>query len=110
MSDDRYKQIFEDLTRDLFAVAKRHGKRALREAVRDAAHGNLLQEDEQTPVGDVSPEDLSYPDEDVWTLPPAPEDDEEGEEEEDSDDDELSEVAERVASELAEKLEKRFRE
>ncbi len=106
MSDDRYKQIFEDLTRDLFAVAKRHGKRALREAVRDAAHGNLLQEDED----DIPPEELDYPDEDVWTLPPAPEDDEEGGEEEDSDDDELSEVAERVASELAEKLEKRFRE
>ena len=106
MSEDRYRKIFDDLTRDLFAVAKKHGKRALREAVRDAARGELLQEDEE----DIPPEELDYPDEDVWTLPPAPEDAEEDEEDtNDGDDDELSEAAERVASELAEKLERRLR-
>jgi hypothetical protein len=105
MSDDRYKQIFEDLTRDLLAVAKRHGKRALREAVRDAAHGNLLQEEE-----DIPPEELDYPDEDVWTLPPAPEDEDEGEEtDKDTEENELSKAAERVASELEEKLRRRLR-
>jgi len=106
MSDDRYRQIFDDLTRDLFAVAKKHGKRALREAVRDAARGELLQEED-----DIPPEELDFPDEDVWTLPPAPEDDEdEGEEtDEKTEEDELSEAAERVASELAEKLERRLR-
>lgn len=103
MSDDRYRQIFEDFGRDLLAVAKRHGKRALREAVRDAANGNLLQEED-----DIPPEELDYPDEDVWTLPQAPEDDEE-ETDEDTEEDELSEAAERVASELAEKLERRMR-
>ena len=108
MNDDRYRQIFDDLTRDLFAVAKKHGKRALREAVRDAAKGELLQEDED----DIPPEELDYPEEDVWTLPPAPEDDSEDEVEEtdeDTEEDELSEAAERVASELAEKLEGRLR-
>jgi hypothetical protein len=111
MNDDRYKQIFEDLTSDLLAVAKRHGKRALREAVRDAARGELLQEDED----DIPPEELDYPDEDVWTLPPAPEDGEEdtddgeNEGEEAEEDDELSEAAERVASELEEKLRRRLR-
>jgi Ran GTPase-activating protein (RanGAP) involved in mRNA processing and transport len=105
MSDDRYRKIFDDLTSDLFAVAKKHGKRALREAVRDAANGNLIQEDED----DIPPEELDYPDEDVWTLPPAPEDDGEDEEDTDDGDDELSEAAERVASELAEKLERRLR-
>ena len=63
MSDDRYRKIFDDLTRDLFAVAKKHGKRALREAVRDAAHGNLLQED------DTPPEELDFPDEGVLVIP-----------------------------------------
>lgn len=114
MSDDRYRQIFEDLTRELFAVAKKHGKRALREAVRDAAHGNLLQEEDED---DTPPEDLEYPDEDAWTLPPAPEDEEDGEETggdgeeqtDDGDEDKPSDAAERVASELAEKLERRLR-
>jgi len=107
MNDDRYRQIFEDLTRDLLAVAKKHGKRALREAVRDAANGNLLQEKSED---DIPPEELDYPDEDVWTLPPAPEDEEEsGDESEETEEDELSEAAERVASELAEKLERRLR-
>jgi len=107
MTDDRYRQIFEDLTRDLFAVAKRHGKRALREAVRDAANGNLIQEDEE---GGIPPEELEYPDEDAWTLPPAPED----EEEEDSDDGqsaddehELSDAAEKVLDRLMDELESR---
>jgi hypothetical protein len=63
MNDDRYRKIFDDLTRDLFAVAKKHGKRALREAVRDAAHGNLLQED------DTPPEELDFPDEGVLVIP-----------------------------------------
>jgi hypothetical protein len=112
MTDDRYKRIFEDLTRDLFAVAKKHGQRALREAVRDAAQGELLQEEDED---DIPPEELDYPDEDVWTLPPAPEDkEEEGEEpgedeEEQTEENELSEAAERVAAELAEKLERRLR-
>jgi hypothetical protein len=111
MNDDRYRKIFEDLTSDLLAVAKRHGKRALREAVRDAARGELLQEEED----DIPPEELDYPDEDVWTLPPAPEDEEEDdaddEEEtgEDTEEHELSEAAERVASELEEKLRRRLK-
>lgn len=62
MSDDRYRKIFEDLTRDLFAVARKHGKRALREAVRDAAKGNLIQED------DTPPEELDFPDEGVLVI------------------------------------------
>jgi hypothetical protein len=110
MNDDRYRQIFEDLTRDLYAVAKRHGKRALQEAARDAVRGELIQEDDEQ--GDVSPEELDYPDEEVWTLPPAPEDDgeDEGEEtDEDTEENELSEAAERVASELEEKLRRRLR-
>jgi len=108
MSDSRYMTIYEDLKRDLLAVAKRHGERALREAVRDAARDELLQEDED----DIPPENLDYPDEDVWTLPPAPEDEEENEADdgkETSEDDELSDAAEQVASELAEKLERRLR-
>jgi hypothetical protein len=105
MSDDRYRQIFESFGRDLFAVAKKYGKRALREAVRDAANGNLLQEEDED---DIPPDELKYPDEDVWTLP-APEDEDEETGEDESDDDELSEAAERVASELAEKLERRSR-
>jgi len=105
MSDDRYRQIFDDLTSDLLAVAKRHGKRALHEAVRDAARGELLQEED-----DIPPEELDYPDEDVWTLPPAPEDEEDEEETgEDTEKHELSEAAEQVASELAKKLEQRLR-
>ncbi len=111
MSDDRYSQIFEDLTRDLYAVAKRHGKRALREAVRDAANGNLLQEEdeEQNSDGDISPEELDYPDEDVWTLPPPPDEreDEEGDSEEDEsadDEHELSDAAEKVLSDLMDRL------
>ncbi len=107
MSDDRYSQIFEDLTRDLYAVAKRHGKRALREAVRDAAHGNLLQEEENDES--IPPEELDYPDEDVWTLPPPPDEreDEEGDGEEDEsadDEHELSDAAEKVLSDLMDRL------
>ena len=63
MKDDRYEQIFEDLKSDLLAVAKRHGKRALREAVRDAAKGELLQED------NLSPEEAEYPEEGVLVIP-----------------------------------------
>jgi hypothetical protein len=102
--------IYEDLKRDLLAVARRHGKRALREAVRDAANGNLLQEDED----DIPPEDLDYPDEDVWTLPPAPEDEEKsgdkGTGEDESDEEELSDAAERVLDRLMDRLEKRVEE
>ncbi|WP_263819924.1 hypothetical protein [Salinibacter sp.] len=107
MSQSRYTEIFEDLTRDLFAVAKRHGKRALREAVRDAANGNLLQEKDED---DIPPEELDYPDEDVWTVPPAPDDEEEEstEEEQDTDDEhELSDAAEKVLSRLMDRLEDR---
>lgn len=157
MSNDRYRQIFEDLGRDLFAAAKRHGKRALREAVRDAAKGNLIQEDsippdetelpdegvlvipvssdaeeeigeteeektteEESADDDIPPEELEYPDESVWTLPPPPDEreEEEGGSEEKSDGEdeqsaeeehELSDAAEKVAAELAERLEKRMR-
>ena len=102
MSDDRYSQIFEDLTRDLYAVAKRHGKRALREAVRDAAHGNLLQEEDDE---SIPPEELDYPDEDVWTLPPPPD---EKEDEQDTDDEhELSDAAEKVLDRLMDRLKKK---
>ncbi len=106
MSDDRYNQIFEDLTRDLYAVAKRHGKRALREAVRDAADGSLLQEEDDD---SIPPEELDYPDEDVWTLPPPPDEreDEEGDSEEDEstdDEHELSDAAEKVLDRLMDRL------
>jgi hypothetical protein len=106
MNDDRYRKIFEDLTRDLYAVAKRHGKRALREAVRDAAHGNLLQEEEDE---SIPPEELDYPDEDVWTLPPPPDEredeEEDGEEDESADDEhELSDAAEKVLDRLMDRL------
>jgi hypothetical protein len=100
MNDDRYSQILEDLTRDLYAVAKRHGKRALREAVRDAAHGNLLQEEENDES--IPPEALDYPDEDVWTLPPPP--DEREEEQNPDDEHELSDAAEKVLSDLMDRL------
>ncbi|MCS3670581.1 hypothetical protein GGQ21_001229 [Salinibacter ruber] len=100
MNDDRYSQILEDLTRDLYAVAKRHGKRALREAVRDAAHGNLLQEEENDES--IPPEALDYPDEDVWTLPPPP--DEREDEGGDSEEDELSDAAQKVLSDLMDRL------
>jgi len=100
MNDDRYREIFEDLKRDLLAVAKRHGKRALREAVRDAADGNLLQEDdEQNSDGDVPPEELDYPDEDVWTVPPAPDDED--------DEHELSDAAEKVLADLIDRMKHR---
>jgi len=113
MNDDPYRQIFDDLTRDLFAVAKRHGKRALLEAVRDAANGNLIQEDDPQGDGDIPPEELDFPDEDVWTLPPAPEDEEEDDAEdgeetsEDTEEHELSEAAERVLDRLIDRLEHR---
>jgi hypothetical protein len=98
MSDSRYRQIFEDFGRDLLSVAKRHGKRALREAVRDAADGNLLQEDdEQSSDGDVPPEELDYPDEEVWTVPPAPDEDED-------DEHELSDAAKKVLADLMDRL------
>jgi hypothetical protein len=109
MSDDRYRQIFESFGRDLLAVAKKHGKRALQEAVRDAADGNLIQEDDED---DIPPDELEYPDEDVWTLP-APEDEEEDgeetgrDEEEQTDDHELSDAAERVLDRLMDKMEDR---
>ena len=159
MNDDRYRKIFEDLTRDLFAVARKHGKRALHEAVRDAAKGELLQEDNLPPdetklpeegvlvipvssdaeeeIGeteeektteeesadepeDIPPEELEYLDESVWTLPPPPDEreEEEGGSEEKSDGEDgqsadeghqLSDAAEKVAAELAERLEKRMR-
>jgi hypothetical protein len=63
MNDNRYRKIFEDFGRDLFAVAKRHGKRALREAVRDAAKGNLIQED------DTPPDETELPEEGVLVIP-----------------------------------------
>ena len=155
MNDNRYRKIFEDLTRDLFAVARKHGKRALHEAVRDAAKGELLQEDnlppdetelpeegvlvipvssdaeeeigekeqdadEESADDDIPPEELEYPDESVWTLPPPPDEREEeeggseeksdGEDEQSADEEhELSDAAEKVAAELAERLEKRMR-
>jgi len=88
------------LKRDLLAVAKRHGKRALREAVRDAADGNLLQEDdEQNPDGDVPPEELDYPDEEVWTVPAAPDDED--------DEHELSDAAEKVLADLIDRMKDR---
>ena len=94
--------IYEDLKRDLFTVAKKHGKRALREAVRDAANGNLIQEDEE---GDIPPEELDFPDESVWTVPPAPDDEEE---EQNADDEhELSDAAEKVLDRLMDRLEDR---
>jgi hypothetical protein len=100
MSYSQYEQIFEDLKRDLFSVAKRHGKRALREAVRDAANGNLLLEDD--PQGeDIPPEELDYPEEGVWTVPPPPDDEDDGE------DGEISDAAEKVLADIMDKLEER---
>ncbi len=86
------------LKRDLFAVAKRHGKRA----VRDAARGDLTQ-DEQSPDGDVPPEELNYPDEDVWTLPPTPED-KEVDGEDANEEHELSDAAKKVVDRLMDRL------
>jgi hypothetical protein len=100
MSDSRYTNIYEDLKRDLLAVAKRHGKRALREAVRDAAHGNLLQEEDEDES--IPPEELDYPDEDVWTLPPPP--DEREDEQSTDDEHELSDAAEKVLDRLMDRL------
>ncbi|MCS3648823.1 hypothetical protein GGQ08_000117 [Salinibacter ruber] len=101
MSDSRYTNIYEDLKRDLLAVAKRHGKRALREAVRDATDGNLLQEEEEDES--IPPEELDYPDEDVWTLPPPP-DEREADGDEQNDEHELSDAAEKVLSDLMDRL------
>ena len=103
MSDSRYTNIYEDLKRDLLAVAKRHGKRALREAVRDAADGNLLQEEDDD---SIPPEELDYPDEDVWTLPPPPDEREEDGDEQNADH-ELSDAAEKVLSDLMDRLKKK---
>ena len=157
MNDNRYRKIFEDFGRDLLAAAKRHGKRALREAVRDAVNGTLLQEgdtppeelkypdegvlvipvssdaeeetgetegeqttEEESADDDIPPEELEYPDESIWTLPPPPDEreEEEGGSEEKSDGEDeqsadeghqLSDAAEKVAAELAERLERRMR-
>ena len=49
----------------------------------------------------MPPEELDYPDEDVWTVPPAPDEDEES----DADDEnELSEAAEKVLSDLMDRF------
>ncbi|MCS3937175.1 hypothetical protein GGP80_003184 [Salinibacter ruber] len=67
--------------------------------------GNLLQED------DTSPEQLDYPDEDVWTLPPAPEDEDNEEDTDDgkevgkdTEEHELSDAAEKVVDRLMDRL------
>jgi hypothetical protein len=124
MSQDRnpYRQLLLDLQADLSHLAKKHGERFLEQAVRDATKSEVLQEiandltrrrskidesegeptDEQdTGDDEVPPEELDYPDEDVWTVPPAPDEDEES----DADDEnELSEAAEKVLSDLMDRF------
>lgn len=122
MSQDRnpYRQLLLDLQADLSYLAKKHGERFLEQAVRDATKSEVLQEiandltrrrskmeesedemtDEQdTGEEDVPPEELDYPDEDVWTVPPAPD-----EEESTDDEHELSEAAEKVLSDLMDRF------
>ena len=70
--------------------------------------------EEESADDDIPPEELEYPDESVWTLPPPPDEREEeegGSEDGQSADEEheLSDAAEKVAAELAERLEKRMR-
>lgn len=135
MNQDRnpYRQLLLDLRADLSYLAKKHGERFLEQAVRDATKSEMLQEiasdltrrrskreesraettdeqdteDENTGNDDVQPEELDYPDEDVWTVPPAPDEDEEG----DADDEhELSEAAEKVLSDLMDRFTQRREE
>jgi hypothetical protein len=86
-----------------FLSVKRHGRRALREAVRDAANGNLLQEN----GGDIPPKNLGFPDESVWALSSPPGEGSEDDEESTDDDHELSDAADRGLGRLMDRLEDR---
>jgi hypothetical protein len=128
-----YRQLLLDLQADLSHLAKKHGERFLEQAVRDATKSEVLQEiandltrrrseleeseaettDEQdtgednTGEEDVPPEELDYPDEDVWTVPPAPGDEDDGDED---DEHELSEAGKKVLSELMDRFTGRAQE
>ena len=125
-SKDPYRQIFLDLKADLSYLARKHGGRLLEEAAKSATQSEVLQrlaedltrrterndgepdetfteeteDGEETQPEDTPPEQLDYPDEDVWTVPPAPDE----EEEEGDDEHELSDAAERVLSDLMDSL------
>jgi hypothetical protein len=122
-----YRQLLLDLRADLSHLAKKHGERFLEQAVRDATKSEVLQEiandltrrrseleesedettderdtgEENTGEEDVPPEELDYPDEGVWTVPPAPDDEEDGEEDGEH---ELSDAAEKVLADLMERF------
>jgi hypothetical protein len=60
----------------------------------------LLQEEDEDES--IPPEELDYPDEDVWTLPPPP--DEREDEQSTDDEHELSDAAEKVLDRLMDRL------
>jgi hypothetical protein len=122
-NQDPYRQIFLDLKADLSYLARKHGGRLLEQAARSATQSEVIQRlaedltrrterndgepdetfteetEDDTQSEDTPPEELDYPDEDVWTVPPAPED-----EEQEDDEHELSDAAERVLSDLMDSL------
>ncbi len=118
-TDEPYRQIFLDLKTDLSYLARKHGGRLLEQATKDATQSRVLRrlaeditrrtEQNDGEPEDIPPEDLEYPDESVWTLPPAPEEEETDGENEQSTDEEhkLSNAAERVLDRLMDNLEKR---
>jgi hypothetical protein len=125
MTDDPYRQIFLDLKADLSYLARKHGGRLLEQATKDATQSRVLRrlaeditrrtEQNDGEPEDIPPEDLEYPDETVWDVPTAP--NEESEEEdpdeeqaggEDTDSEhELSDAAERVLDRLMDRLKNR---
>jgi hypothetical protein len=122
-TEDPYRQIFLDLKADLSYLAQKHGGRLLEQATKDATQSRVLRrlaeditrrtEQNDGEPEDTPPEKLEYPDESVWTVPPAPGD----EESEDEDPDEkqtegdaeheLSDAAERVLDRLVDRLKSR---
>ncbi len=118
-NQDPYRQIFLDLKADLSYLARKHGGRLLEQAARSATQSEIIQHlaedltrrterydgepDETTAEKtqeNTPPEDLDYADEDVWNVPSAP--DAEGEESDDEHD--LSDAAEKVLSDLMDRL------
>jgi hypothetical protein len=131
-----YRQLLLDLRADLSYLAKKHGERFLEQAVRDATKSEVLQEiandltrrrseleeseaettdeqdtgEESTGEEDVPPEELDYPDEDVWTVPPAPDEEESEDDGEEDGEHELSEAGKMVLSELMDRFTGRAQE
>jgi hypothetical protein len=123
MTDDPYRQIFLDLKADLSYLARKHGGRLLEQATKDATQSRVLRrlaeditrrtEQNDGEPEDIPPEELEYPDETVWDVPPAPDEESEEEDEEraageeDGDEHELSDAAERVLDRLMDRLKSR---